>query len=339
MLDEKVSKVEFLVCLSLQGPILPGDYSVGNATINVSYPDKFAFDFLGQIELPRASSTLFRVSWVDKRGKTQAQLKSKTFHRNLPIYQALNLISRLLTAFKLVRIGHADGMRIRTVGIGDTLFYTSLIDDVPTGDLNLGIRLHPWTRLPFDVHGTTELAKPHIDADTYSIARRYVRAFELLEHGFYKETVIVSHAILDDIIQDVIREQIAAKGLDSVQSQDLLVRAIKESRFRIYLGPLLKILAGVSIDEIWPDAQNALSWLNTARNDVAHRGSVDNRDSACKAIFVSMKTVAALRSRGLTVADFPPGMLRHARLTAAWTPNAEPWVPSADVDIENDPFD
>jgi len=136
----------------------------------------------------------------------------------------------------------------------------------------------------------------------------------------------------------MIRHQIKSRGLDDEQSQDVLVRAIKESRFRVYLGPLLKIVAGVSIEEIWPDATAAINWLNTVRNKVAHSGSSDDRDSACKAIFVSIKTVAALRSRGLIRAEFPTGMFRHARLSAAWTLNPESWVPSGDS-IENDPFD
>jgi len=331
------SKIEFFVCLSLQGPIVPGDYRVGRADINVSYPDQFDFG-LGPIQLPKGGSTLFKVSWPDTDGRTKAHLESKSFHRKLPIYEALNLISKLLTAYKLVRVGHADGMRIRTVGICDTIFYASFIDGVSTGDLNVGIRLHPWTKLPFDPHGTTELAKAHIDTDTYPIARRYLRCFELLEYGFYKETVIVAHAVLDDVVQDVIHEQIKAKGLTDRQSRELLVRAIKESRMRIYLGPLLKILAGVSIGEIWSEAPAALSWLNKVRNQIAHRGSTDDRDSACKAVFVSIKTVAALRSRGLVTEAFPPGMFRHARLTAAWTLNAESWVPSGDG-IETDPFD
>jgi hypothetical protein len=336
------SKIDFLVCLSIQGPILPGDYRVGHADINVSYPDQVHLGLPGPIQLPKAGSTLFKVSWVDIDGRTKAHLTSKSFHRNLPIYDALSVVGKLLTAFKLVRVGHADGMRLRTVGISDTLFYTSFVDGVPTGDLNLGIRLnnqsHPWVQLPFDASGTTELARPHIDTDTYQLARRYVRCFELLEYGFYKETVIVAHAILDDIIQDVIYDQIKAKGLDDGQSRELLVRAIKESRFRVYLGPLLKILAGVSFEEIWSEGTAALAWLNKARNQIAHRGSTDDRDSACKAIFVSIKTVAALRSRGLVTAEFPPGMFRQARVNAAWTLNAESWVPGAD-EIETDPFD
>ena len=143
------AKIDFVVCLSLQGPIIPGNYKVKYATINVSYPNQVGTGLPSPIKLPKGVSTLFIVSWLDAKGRTRKALKSKSFDRHLPIYVALNLISRLLMAFKLVRIGHADGMRIRTVGISDTLFYWSLIDGVPTGDLNLGMRLdqreYPWT--------------------------------------------------------------------------------------------------------------------------------------------------------------------------------------------------
>jgi hypothetical protein len=339
------AEIKFFICVSLQGPIIPGDYSVENATINVSYPEQVDLGLPTPIKIPKGVSTLFIVSWTDKKGKTVTFLKSKSFERNLPIYEALTLISKLLTAFKLVRVGHAEGMRIRTVGISDTLFCTSLINGIPTGNLNFGMRLdhrgYPWqgaATQPFDRHGTTELALPHINADTYPVARRYLRCFELLEHGFYKEAVIISHAILDDLVQEVIDEQIRSKGLTDEQSRDVLIRAIKESRLAIYLGPLLKILSGVSIDEIWPNSIAAISWLNRKRNEIAHAGSQDDRNTACKAIFVSIKTVAAPRSRKLIEADFPAGMFRQARIGAAWTLNPEVWVPTGES-IENDEFD
>ena len=337
--------VKFVVCVALQGPIVAGEYDVDFAKITVDYSIQVPVGLPGPLNLPKGVSTLFIVSWPDKDGQTQERLRSKSFERHLPIYWALDLINRLLVAFKLVRIGHADGMRIRTVGISDTLFYFSLINDVPIGDLNIGVRLdkrdYPWLaggEQWFDRSGTTPLALPHINADTYPIARRYVRCFELLEHGFYKEAIIVSHAVLDDLIADVIHSQLQLKGLDDEQSRDLIVRAVKESRFKIYLGPLLKVLTGNSIDEIWPGAGAAIKWLNSVRNRIAHRGSSGDRDSACKAVFVSIKTVAALHSRGLIEAEFPPGMFRQARIAAAWTLNPEPWVPVGEA-VEIDAFD
>jgi hypothetical protein len=207
--------------------------------------------------------------------------------------------------------------------------------------LSLDPRVHPWAATgpdPWDRSGTTELALPHVDADTYPIARRFVRCFELLEHGFYKETVIVAHAILDDTVQSVVRDQLRSKGLEDKKSQDSLLRAIKEERLSIYMGPLMKTLTGISLAEIWHDAPQAVGWLNTVRNKIAHTGSGDSRDNACKAIFVATKALAALRSKGLLQCDFPDGMLRAARITAAWTRHPEAWVPTGDG-IETDLFD
>src|SRR5262249_22989756 len=203
-----------------------------------------------------------------------------------------DLINKLFIAFKMVRVGHADGMRLRTVGISDTLFYWSMIDETPTGDLNIGMRLdrrdYSWSadqRDSIDPHETTKLALPHVNSDSYPIARRYVRCFELLEHGFYKETVIVAHAILDDLVQEVIDTQLQSRGLDNEQSRELLIRAVKEYRLKIYLGPLLKVLAGNSINEIWPEAETAIAWLNSSRNKIAHGGSSDDRNTATKSTF------------------------------------------------------
>jgi hypothetical protein len=343
--DSEAPTVQFVVCISLRGPIKPGDYKVGGKKINVSYPSQVALGLSGPIHLPVGLSTLFIVSWLDVSKKTSELLESKSYERHLPIHDSLALISKLLMAFKLVRIGHADGMRIRTVGISDTLFYYSLIDGRKTGDLNVGLRLdtqlHPWAATgpdPWDRNGTTELALPHVDADTFPIARRFVRCFELLEHGFYKETVIIAHAILDDTVQAVVRDQLGTKGLSDKKSQDALLRAIKEERLTIYLGSLLKALTGISIEDIWSEAPQAVGWLNTTRNRIAHAGSSDSRSDACKAIFVATKVIAALRSRGLLQCDFPTGMLRAARITAAWTQHPEKWVPTNSA-VETDPFD
>jgi hypothetical protein len=119
----KSSTIQFVVCLSLRGPIKPGVYKVDDATIDVSYPAQVTLGLPGPIHLPVGASTLFVVSWDDIETKTTKLLQGKSYERHLPIHDVLALISRLLMAFKLVRIGHADGMRIRTVGISDTLFF------------------------------------------------------------------------------------------------------------------------------------------------------------------------------------------------------------------------
>jgi hypothetical protein len=324
------AKIEFLVSIGIRGPIAPGDYNVGNATVNVSYPDHFNLGTFGRIPFPTAS-TFFRVSWLDRDGQQKRRQNDLT--HNL-IHIALNSISELLTAFKLVHVGRLDGLHVRTVGIADTLMYAGYIDGVQTNDLNVAML----ALRAYKTSESTELARPHIASDTYPIARRYVRCFELIELGFYKEAIIVAHAILDDITQELIHRLLHQRGLDTEQSRNMLVRAIKEDRFSIYLGPLLKAISGISIAEIWPDAPKAIKFLNVERNKIAHAGAASDRDGACKAIFISMKTVAALHSRNLVDAKFPPGMRRHSRILASWTLNPPNWVPAA-AGIETDEFD
>jgi hypothetical protein len=239
----------------------------------------------------------------------------------------------LLTGFKLVKVGHADGFHVRTIGVSDTLMYTSFVDGRQL-EVNAAILFN----YVDNTSEATKLARPHIASDTYTIARRYVRCFELIEIGFYKEAIIVSHSILDDIVQEVIDKLLEQKGLSTDQARNTLVRAIKEGRLSIYLGPLLKVIGGVSIEEIWDHAPQAIGWLNTARNKIAHKGSKGDRDSACKAVFVSMKAVAALDTRNFIDAKFPPGMRRHSRLMAAWTPNRPIWVPEPN-NVETDEFE
>jgi hypothetical protein len=159
------ANITFVVGISLRGPIVPGEYDVDYAKIRVFYPDHVEAGLPSPIRVPTGVSTVFVVSWVDTSGKTREHLKSKSFERHLPIHSALDLINKLFIAFKLVRVGHADGMRLRTVGISDTLFYWSMIDGTHTGDLNIGMRLdrrdYPWISGQgdsIDPHGTTKLA-------------------------------------------------------------------------------------------------------------------------------------------------------------------------------------
>src|SRR6476469_408537 len=198
-----MTRIAFSIGVGLRGPIAPGIYEVGSKQIQVDYPETVFFEPVGTIELPKSLSTVFIVSWEDSSGAVANRLRSQGPERLLPILVALEAISQLFLAFKLARIGHSDAFGIRTVGKGDTLFYLPMIDGVPTGDLNVGIKRYEGNNAwrsgadSVDPHGTTALALPHMGGHTLPIARRYIRCFELLEHGFYSEAFIVAFSILD----------------------------------------------------------------------------------------------------------------------------------------------
>lgn len=328
--------ITFYVGMGIRGPIAEGDYNVGDAKISISYPTQIDFGLPEPIGLPKSLSTLFKISWQDKNGRTAAQLRSKSFERHLPIYDAIDKINEILLAFKLVRIGHIDGGGIRTVGIGDTLFYYSKINDQPNGDLNVRMktyrRYYPWAYPEGidqdDPSGTTQLALPHIASDTHKVARRYIRCYELLEHGFYTEAFIVAFSVLDDLVQQMLNQLLKNKGMDSSKERKILLRGIKESRLKIYLGPLLKVLTGKDIFIMWPGSEKALKWLNDTRNRLAHKGEKADYAAAAQGIFACVKILTVLSQNQMIEADFTVEFFRHSKLTAAWTENAPDWVPS-----------
>jgi hypothetical protein len=328
--------IKFTVCLGIRGPIEPDEYSLGEKSIHVSYPETVDLGFR-QFELPRSLSTLFIVSWEDNDGSTETQLRSQSFERHLPIYQALEAVSELLLAYKLVRVGHTDGKGLRSVGIGDTLMYFSAIDDVPTGDLNIGLKNYAGNNAwiddnpKSDPHGTTCLAEPHIGAETLPIARRYVRCYELFEHGFYSEAFIVAFSVLDDFVQQTLDRLLEEKGLSSSKERKALLRGIKENRLRLYLGPVLKLVFGSDMETMWPESTSALEWVNSTRNRIAHAAEKADRATAARGIYVCLKVLVVMKEHGVAEVDLNVELFRHAKITASWTTNRPSWVPSGEV--------
>lgn len=327
-----MAEISFTVGVGVRGPISSGEYVVGRKQIEVSYPPGLNLGF-AFVEFPKSLSTLFVVRWQDGDGKVAAQLKSKSYERHLPIYEALASISELLLAYKLVRVGHTDGRGLRTVGIGDTLVYFSAVDGKPTGNLNVGLKNYEgnnaWIGIGTnpDPYETTELAAPHIGTFTAPLARRYVRCFELLEHGFYSEAFIVAFSVLDDFVQEMLQTLLQEKGLSTKPERDELLRGIKENRLKLYLGPILKLATGSDIGSLWPASAQALTWLNSTRNRIAHSAEPVEYASAARAIYACLKTLVSLKEGGIASIDIPVELFRHAKITAAWTTSPPNWVP------------
>lgn len=284
--------------------------------------------------LPHGLSTVFVVTWSDAHGGDSKYLKAKTYHRHLVILKALDSINELLQAYKLVRMGHIDSCGVRTIGKYDTLFYFSTIDGQPCGDLNMGWKaglcnISPES--PHDPFGTTILAKPHIGTSTLPVARRFLRCYELLEHGFYSESFIIAFSAMDDLVQEMLHQQLASIGLNKKSERDSLLRSIKESRLKLYLGPVLKIACGSSITELWENAEKALQWINGIKNQIAHSGLKTDHGTAAIGIFACIKILQTLHEAKLINAEFPVEFFRHSKLTASWTSNPPNWVPQGTV--------
>jgi hypothetical protein len=321
--------------VGVRAPIAPDSYSVRDKRIEVSYPGTIGVHG-NAVELPKSLSTVFEVTWKAKPEFAQA-LRGNSFRMHLVIYEALAAISELLLAFKLVRIGHSDARGVRTIGIGDTLAYWSTVDGVPAGASNTGIKDYgpnnAWRdrdKSPPDPHGTTALAIPHIGKDELPLSRRFVRCFELLEHGFYSEAFIVGFSLLDDFVQTSLKVLLTRKGLSSADCNSLL-RGIKEDRLRLYLGPVLRLTIGRSIEELWPEAGAALEWLNRKRNRIAHASESVTYDETAHGIFACLKLLILLRDAGIPGVDISVLLFRNAKITASWTWAPPAWVPQGEV--------
>jgi len=193
-------------------------------------------------------------------------------------------------------------------------------------------RRTPWkTGSSVDPKITTELAKPYIGTDTVPLARRFVRCYELLDHGFFSEAFVVAFSIFDDFVQQTLHEALKAKGIESKSERNGFLRGIKENRLKIYLGPLLKVVCGHDLQSRWPDSGVALEWLNSTRNRIAHAGETADYADAAKGIFVCLKAIVVLKEMGITDAELTVSLFRHAKITAAWTRNPPPWIPAGEV--------
>lgn len=331
-----MATITFTVCVGIRGPIEPGEHSVRDKRISVSYPEAVDLGTM-QFQLPKSLSTLFVVSWEDRGDSTAKQLGSQSFERHLPIYEALEAVSELLLAYKLVRVGHSDGRGLRTIGIGDTLMHYSAVDGVPSGNLNIGLKNYAgnnaWlaANTSVDPHGTSKLAAPHIGTETLPLARRYVRCYELLEHGLYSEAFIVAFSVLDDFIQQALHQLLQSKGLASRNERNELLRGIKENRLKLYLGPVLKLAFGRDIETMWPASGTALEWLNATRNRIAHAAEKIDYATAARGIYACLKILVVMKEHGVAVVDLNVELFRHAKITAAWTLNAPSWIPSGEL--------
>lgn len=326
--------IEYAICVALRGPIKAGLYSVRKAVVEVSYPEAFTPPFgLKPVSLPRGWCTHFLVRWQDKTGKYVRQLTDSGVSKFAPIQTALMYINELIDAFRLVRIGHLDAVGLRTIGVSDCLIHQARIDGevAGPGSILLWTYFEDYIGKGEDPHGTTALALPHIGSDTLPVARRFSRCFYLIEHGLHQEAVVVAFSILDDVVQALLHNLLERRGLANVSERDSLIRGIKENRLKTFLGEMLKVLAGVSIYELWPNSANALPWLNKTRNDISHNGrSVEYRE-ACYALYASVQIVSCLGGANLVEAEIPVEMFRDAKLKAAWTIDPPAWIPAKAV--------
>lgn len=100
---------------------------------------------------------------------------------------------------------------------------------------------------------------------------KIIRAVELLNSGYHTEALLISFSVLDESVQEALRTLIRERD---IANPDGIIRAISEKRLSTYLGPLLKLLTGHSLEEENQELWKNLGICNKYRNNAIHE-SID----------------------------------------------------------------
>jgi hypothetical protein len=225
------------------------------------------------------------------------------------LFAALDLANRLFSAYKLVEPNYLANLAIRTLGDADVLYYLAFLDGQGLCPSSSYAVIASW----FGTSDTISAdAQENLSGVNQPIRRRVIRCFELVEHGYYTEALIVCFALLDDLVQETLLVLLQEKGLAEEDAKADILRSIEKDRLRKFLGTVLKLLSGKSLMELWPGSAKALAWLNKRRNAVMHAGATATRADAYLSLYAVLRCLQALEGVGVIILDFGQKMVDYA---------------------------
>jgi hypothetical protein len=307
----------------IRGPIPPATFSIGRTTVGVSYPETVRL--LGDDRpFPRAAATVFEVKWIANDSTRSGSVRRHAADE--AIERALASVNKLLIAYKLAKLNSLDTKHVRTVGHGDMIFWRAdVIDEEERNASRTSgasmVMYHFTSTSVHDPELATFAAIAHLSGRTRPIPRRIVRAFELVQQGFYTEAVIVAYALLDDQLQRLLGKLLIMQG-KSVS----LLRDIKEQRLQTYLGSFLTELTGKPITAEWPEANFAIRFMRGQRNKASHEGYQADKDAASLVIYGVVRMLLALEAYGLAT-EIDHEMHYYAYHNASIVRDRQRWVP------------
>ncbi len=96
---------------------------------------------------------------------------------------------------------------------------------------------------------------------------KIIRAVELLNSGYHTEALLISFSILDNSVKEALRTLIGERGIAEPKN---FIDAIPARRLKTFLGPLLKVLTGHSLEEENRELWKKLEKCNEFRNNAIH---------------------------------------------------------------------
>jgi len=248
--------------------------------------DRFLLEEKGTILLETSS-------YVELEQYTERVPKQKALDKSI----FLNHIEKINYAIDLIRYSYKDGnftsmFRIRNIGEQDFLFHKLKINEK-----------HESSSLAAS-YGDKTVSHVEIERLSESVPfewRAFTRAKDLLNLGFFNESLIVAFNLLDYCVQKTIKS-LMSNLVDSEKEQ--LLRQIKEQRLKTYLGPLFKALTGISFYSSKIKEEN-IDKLNSKRNKIVHNGQNCTYEEVSESLKIIFYVIQGLNERGKQKFEIP----------------------------------
>jgi len=145
----------------------------------------------------------------------------------------------------------------------------------------LGAKLHP-----VNVNISNSLAKEWL---------LITRAVDLHNQGYHIEAFIVGFSLFDDMVQEFIKSRLP--NLEPKEAGKLL-RKIERFRLKTFLGPLLKLVIGVSAFDEIKSLKKDIEFLNEKRNSILHAGQDCTRQESQRGLRIVLEILKFLSEKG-----------------------------------------
>lgn len=133
--------------------------------------------------------------------------------------------------------------------------------------------------------------------DIPSEAKLILRAWSLINYGYYQEAILIAFSVLDAKIQDLIKKRIGLLGLINDNEINEYLRGIYQRRLDFMLNFVLACLDRHSVRELDPALFKKLEKLNNKRNRIIHKGEEADKAEAIGALETVIRLLVYLNEK------------------------------------------
>jgi hypothetical protein len=154
---------------------------------------------------------------------------------------------------------------------------------------------------------TLDLSQFRSGLDVPTPRSAIIRAASLVDSGYPTEALLTAFAILDAMVQRVLKQAMAQSGI-SEDAASALLRNTTQSRLATYLDPVLKLVSGHSMKDDEKATYEAVLRINGQRNDAIHRGEGVSRSDArdaCRLVFDTLEYLDRVTAHVGALGDRP----------------------------------